>query len=381
MMNEQEIVLKDRYRILGELGRGGMATVYKVQDLALGRIVAIKVLHPQYAHDPDFLARFQAEARAAANLVHPNVVDVFDVGQDGDQHFIVMEYVQGRDLKSLIRTQAPLPIPRAVDLAIQVCAAVGYAHRSGLIHRDLKPQNVLVTPEDRVKVTDFGIARAVAEAAPTEPGTVWGTAQYLAPEQALGKPASPASDVYALGVVLYEMLAGRLPFEGDTRQAIAMQHIQADPPPLRRLNPQVPTQLEAIVSRAMVKEPAHRYPNADELGQALRAYRRRSEDLTTAIPTVEPGARPVPAAVARPRTGMDWPAVILGLLAVIALLGLIPLWLAVYDAYAPRPAATLVPQLQRWVEPAQAGWLRHEGAQPEGWQVTPSFCRPVRDVV
>jgi serine/threonine protein kinase len=380
-MNDQEIVFNDRYRVLSELGQGGMATVYRAQDMVLGRIVALKVLHPQYARDPDFLARFQAEARAAANLAHPNIVDVFDVGQDGDRHYIVMEYVQGRDLKSVIRTQAPLPIPRAVDLEIQICAAVGYAHRNGLIHRDVKPQNVLVTAEDRIKVTDFGIARAVAEAAPTEPGTVWGTAQYLAPEQALGKLASPASDVYALGVVLYEMLVGRLPFEGDTRQALVMQHVQAEPAPLRQLNAQVPAELEAIVSQAMAKEPTQRYPNADEFGQALRAYRRRGEDLTTTISTVKPGVGVAPSVGARPRPGTDWPAVILGLLAVIAVLGLIPLWITVYSTYVSPPAPSPTPRLERSVEPGQAVWLRPEGAQPEGWRVTASPCLPVRAVV
>jgi len=338
-----EILIKNRYRVVGELGRGGMATVYKAVDTLLGRTVALKVLHPQYSRDPVFLARFIREAQAAATLDHPGIVAIHDVGQDEDQHFIVMEFVDGKDLKSLIREEAPLPIERAVDLAIQICAAVGHAHKAGLIHRDVKPQNVLVTADDRAKVTDFGIARAAAEAGPTEPGVVWGTAHYLSPEQAIGQPATPASDVYALGVVLYEMLAGRPPFEADSRPALAAQHVQAEPPPLQQFNPRVPPQLAAIVGRAMAKDPARRYPTANELGQALRAYRQLVEELTSP----QPAGPPPRAGVVTPTpvAGFDWATLLLGLLALVAVLGLIPLWRTVRAAYAPPPAPTTAPMI------------------------------------
>lgn len=336
----EETLIKNRYRLVGELGRGGMATVYQAVDTILGRTVALKVLHPQYSGDPLFLARFTREAQAAAALDHPGVVEIHDVGQDEDQHFIVMEFVDGEDLKSLIREEAPLPIERAVDLTIQICAAVGQAHKAGLIHRDVKPQNVLVMADDRVKVTDFGIARAAAEAGPTEPGVVWGTAHYLSPEQAIGQPATPASDVYALGVVLYEMLAGRPPFQADSRPAIAAQHVQAEPPPLQQLNPRVPPQLAAIVARAMAKDPAQRYATANQFGQALRAYRQLGEELTSPQPALRAeGVTPVSA------PGFDWITFLLGLLALVAVLGLIPLWRTVRAAYTPPPTPTTVPMV------------------------------------
>jgi len=365
-------LINNRYRILGELGEGGMSQVYKAQDTLLERTVALKFLRPQYSADASFLARFRREAQAAARLAHPNIVDIYDIGEVDGWHFIVMEYVEGQDLKSIIAAESPLPIHRVVDMGIQICSAVGLAHQLGIVHRDLKPHNILVMADDRIKVTDFGIARAMAEASTTvaTEGSVWGTVQYISPEQASGQPATPASDVYALGIVLYEMLAGRLPFEADSRVALAVKHIQAEPPPLRRFNPYVPAKMEAIVAQAMLKDPTRRYPNAEVLGQALREYRRASEAATGPLPRSVPAAKPVQPIITPPATpprtverrapgraltrpasptpsvaptvGVDYVALLLGLLAALAVLGLIPLWLAVLQRLTPVPVQPTV---------------------------------------
>lgn len=365
-------LINNRYRILGDLGEGGMSQVYKAQDTLLERTVALKVLRPQYSADASFLARFRREAQAAARLAHPNIVDVYDISEVDGWHFIVMEYVEGQDLKNIIAAESPLPIRRVVDMGIQICSAVGLAHQLGIVHRDLKPHNILVMADDRVKVTDFGIARAIAEASATvtTEGAVWGTVQYIAPEQASGQPATPASDVYSLGIVLYEMLAGRLPFEADSRVALAVKHIQDEPPPLHSFNPYVPAKMEAIVAQAMVKDPNQRYPNADVLGQALREYRRTGEAATGPLPRIVPAAKPVqqvitppaappraverrvparsltrpasPATTIAPTAGVDYVALMLGLLAAVAVLGLIPLWLAVLQRLTPSPAQPTV---------------------------------------
>ncbi|MFQ6059135.1 MAG: protein kinase [Anaerolineae bacterium] len=377
----EELVLNDRYRLLAQIGQGGMAVVYEGEDTLLGRMVAVKVLRPQYSADEAFLARFRHEAQAAANLAHPNIVGVYDIGQDDDCHYLVMEYVAGRSLKEIVVAEAPLPVRRALDLAIQMCAAVGHAHRAGIVHRDVKPQNVLVTEDGQVKVTDFGIARALAAASATETGVVLGTAQYLSPEQAAGEAATPASDVYALGVVLYEMLAGRPPFEAESGVGLALKHLQEEPTPLHELNPHVPPAVEQIVARAMAKDPATRYPTAEELGQALRDYRRLGEEATMAQrPVVRPGlppARPVTAEV-----GMDWLGLLLGAVALLAVLGLIPLWTAVYGRYATPPRPTVIPQvvvpqlvgLQEWEarQRVEEAGLRFEllGSRPDD-QVPP----------
>ncbi len=368
-------VLNNRYRILGDLGEGGMSKVYKAQDTLLDRVVALKVLRPQYSADESFLARFRREAQAAARLAHPNIVDVYDIGEVDGFHYIVMEYIEGQDLKGIIAAESPLPVRRVVDIGVQICAAVGQAHRLGIVHRDLKPHNILVTADDQVKVADFGIARAIAEASATitSDGAVWGTVQYIAPEQAAGKPATPASDVYSLGIVLYEMLAGRLPFEADTRVALVVKHLQEEPPPLHRFNSNVPATMAAIVARAMEKDPAGRYPHADALGQALREYRRHGEEATGPLPRVAVPLRPAPRVTAPPRVaerpvttrsvpqplelpvaqapgaGIDLAAVILGLLAVAAVLGLIPLWMTVLQHFSstPTPQTPRPPAVQK----------------------------------
>ncbi|HEY1015564.1 MAG TPA: protein kinase, partial [Herpetosiphonaceae bacterium] len=277
----QPRVLNNRFQLDRKLGQGGMATVYLGRDLRLGRPVAVKILHGQYAGDDQFLRRFKHEADAAAQLGHPNIVRVYDVGSDGDLHYIVMEYINGADLKEIISREAPLAIPRTLKLVQQIAEALEAAHRSGLVHRDIKPQNVLVDGEDQVHLSDFGIAKSDRSSAYTDPGTTFGTADYLAPEQAQGLGATPRSDIYALGVVTYEMLTGRLPFAGDTPLAVAMQHVQSPPPPPRQFNPAIPPQLEAIVLQAMAKDPNQRPASARAFAELLRTYRERGNQQTT----------------------------------------------------------------------------------------------------
>ncbi|HIQ01795.1 MAG TPA: serine/threonine protein kinase, partial [Anaerolineales bacterium] len=283
-------LLNNRYRLVELVGSGGMAMVYKGVDTLLHRPVAIKVLREAYASDPAFLARFQREARAAAQLDHPNVVTVYDVGQDGEQHYIVMEYVDGEDLKTLVRREGQLGVDRAVDIAAQIAAGVGHAHKAGIIHCDIKPQNVLVTQEGVVKVTDFGIARALSESGMTDSEVVWGSPLYFSPEQAAGERPTPASDVYSIGVVLYEMLAGAPPFQAEKPAALALMHIREEPLPLSTRNPHVPPQLDWIVRKVLSKEPSARYRTAEQLALVLREYRGRGEQAT--------GLYPLPPALA-----------------------------------------------------------------------------------
>jgi len=286
-MSSQETLLNDRYRLIAQQGSGGMAVIYKATDLALGRTVAVKILRPSLTSDPEFLKRFRQEARNVANLSHPNIVTVHDVGQDGNTHYIVMEYIDGEDLKRLIRAGAPFSIDRALSIAIKICAGVGYAHRAGLVHADVKPQNVLVTENDKVKVTDFGIAQALSVTQPLErQRIVWGSPHYFSPEQAQGEPPTPASDVYAIGIVLFEMLTGRLPFVGADQQELALAHIRETPPHASDLNPNVPVHLDRILDKVLSKEPGSRYRTADQLGRILISYRRQGHSATDEIPRV-----------------------------------------------------------------------------------------------
>jgi eukaryotic-like serine/threonine-protein kinase len=284
MANNSETVLNNRYRLVAQQGSGGMAVIYKAIDLELGRTVAIKILRPSLTSDPAFLTRFRNEARAVANLNHPNIVTVYDVGNEGQTQFMVMEFVEGQDLKRVIKTDGILPVDRALRLGIQICAGIGFAHRAGLVHADVKPQNVLVTRGDIVKVTDFGIAQALSDTQPGEKvSVVWGSPHYFAPEQARGDRPTPASDVYSIGIVLFEMLTGRLPYVGANQQELALAHIRDRVPTVSEYNPSVPQTLSDIVYKVMSKEPAARYRTADQLGHVLESYRDRGREQTMNI--------------------------------------------------------------------------------------------------
>ena len=268
-------VLNGRYEVGALIAGGGMAQVYRGHDRLLDRPVAIKILRPHYAASPELRDRFRREARLAASLAHVHLVNVYDVGQDGERYFIVMELLPGRTLKDLAGHH-PLPLPVAVGFARQVAQGMAYAHRRGLIHRDLKPQNVLITEDGQAKVADFGLAMRNEQTQLTQPGTVWGTVQYLSPEQAQGLPAGPRSDVYALGAIVYELLAGRPPFEADTPAAVMMKHVYDPPPSLHEQHPSLPPAVDDLVRRALAKDPDERFPSMEAFGQGL-------EDLASTI--------------------------------------------------------------------------------------------------
>lgn len=258
-------VIAQQYEILQRVGDGGMASVFTARRLADGHIIALKILREQYAADGEFIERFEREARAVSALAHPHMVRVIDSGRDGGVHFIAMEYIPGANLKELIRRHGPVPPADAAGIAAQVCEVLAYAHGAGVIHRDIKPQNILLTDDGGVKVTDFGIARATSAATITQTGTVLGSVQYLSPEQASGADVGAAADIYALGVVLYEMVTGRLPFDGDSAVAIAIKHIHEDPVPPQRLVPAVPGRLNGIILKALAKAPHARYASAEDM--------------------------------------------------------------------------------------------------------------------
>ncbi len=266
-------VLGNRYKLCERLGGGGMAVVYKAEDTLLHRWVAVKVLRSQYSHDEDFVKRFQREAMAVASLSHPHIVNIYDVGQEEDLHYLVMEYVKGCTLKEIIRREGALRIFRALNFAQQICEALEHAHENEVIHRDIKPHNILVTPQDRVKVMDFGIAQHSAGATITFDNNMVGTVQYISPEQAKGEATSAATDIYSIGVVLFEMLTGEVPYKGDNLLSTVMKHVKEDTPSLRELRPSIPLALDRVVRKAMHKDPRKRFASARDLWEALEKIR------------------------------------------------------------------------------------------------------------
>jgi serine/threonine protein kinase len=373
-------LLNNRYRIEGRIGSGGMAEVYRARDLMLERTVAIKLLREDFSQEPTFRERFRQEAKAAANLSHPNIVTIHDFGFDEKQIFIVMEYIPGTDLKTILESRGILSVEESLPLIIQACAGVGYAHRAGLVHCDVKPHNMIVTPDQRLKVTDFGIARALASIPSQEVNNVvWGSPQFFSPEQAAGHPPSPASDVYSLGVVFYEMLTGRLPFIANTAAELSYMHRSVAPTPPSQVNPLISPVLDQAILKVLSKEPSSRYRTADQFGRVLISISRSINVSPGQVPSInkntsgEHGNSPTPLPftpsqsqpnppsqtqpanpklsspvlskpsavppVISPRTknplDIDWGTWALVILMMITLGGLIPLWVWIYLLYNP----------------------------------------------
>ena len=293
-MTQTERVLGGRYRLISEIARGGMAVVWRAEDTLLDRQVAVKVLHPQFAGDPEFLERFRREARAAARLSHPNIVPIYDVGEDAGIPYIVMELVEGGNLKDRIRAAAPLPDAEIRSIGATLAATLDYAHHKGIIHRDVKPQNVLLGEDGRARLTDFGIAQAMASSGLTRTGAVMGSVHYIAPELVRGRTALPQSDVYSLGALLYEMATGRVPFQGETDLAVALAHVEETPASPRAFNARLAPDLEAAILRALSKAPDLRFVSAAGFGDALRA--RGAAPIATAADVTQ--RMPVQAAAA-----------------------------------------------------------------------------------
>jgi serine/threonine protein kinase len=382
-------LLNKRYELKEILGSGAMSVIYKAHDRALERSVAVKLLREDFSRHSVFLNSFRQEAQSAAKLSHPNIVTVHDFGLDNGQLFLVMEFVPGTNLKAAIQQRGRFSVEHALPLMLQACAGIGYAHRAGLVHCDVKPQNMLVSPDMRLKVADFSISRALASIKQDE-RTHWilGSPQYFSPEQAAGAAPSPASDVYSLGIIFYEMLAGELPFQAKDASELARLHVEAQPPDIRVKAPEVTPELENVLSRVLAKQPAQRYQTADQLGRALinmvslekapaltltpettpahtgsvrvinRPRGNRSSgsvrirstgsvhthkttshetiSIEPPTPVIEPAFSiepPTPAS--EPAINIDWLTVGLGLLALVAVLGLIPYWMWVYFVYNP----------------------------------------------
>ncbi len=295
-------LIAERYRVDHLIGEGGVALVYRGTDTTLDRRVAIKILRPELSDREDVVARFRREAHAAAKLNHPNVVQIYDTGVEEGRYYIVMEFLPELNLKEIIKRYAPLPLDKVIEVGTACCEALSFAHRQGLVHRDVKPANVLFTDDGRAKLSDFGIAAAAGEAGMTEDGKVLGSAHYISPEQAQGAPAGPLSDIYSLGVTLYEAVTGRLPFDGETAADIAARHLRETPSSPRSLNPDIPPAAEYIITKAMSRDPQRRYRSADEMLTDIRKLERGVDLDQTGV------LRPAPeATVALPRTAEPSP--------------------------------------------------------------------------
>ena len=369
-------LIDDRYRVVRRIGSGGMADVYCAEDTQLGRKVALKLLYRRFAEDEEFVERFRREASSAAGLQHPNVVQVYDRGAWDDTWYIAMEFLDGRSLKQVVRGEGPHPTPlgpdHAIELVTQVLKATRFAHKRGVVHRDIKPHNVIVDAEGRAKVTDFGIARAGASDM-TETGSIIGTAQYLSPEQAQGHPVDARSDLYSIGVLLYELLTARVPFEADSAVTIALKHVQEAPAPPSHLNPAISAELEDVVLRALAKDPAHRFQDADEFIAALEAVRDgTAADATRALPAtgvypavaVADGAYPAEPYRDDPteREGSRFWLWMLGLLALVAV------GVGAYLLLAPEQRT--VPDVVGFRADAASATLRNDAFKVEQQRVT-----------
>lgn len=326
-------VIGGRYKLYQSIGTGGMAVVYLAKDLTLERNVALKILKKDFSSDPSFIDRFLLEAKAAANLSHPNIVTVHDFGFDAGMPFLVLEYIAGNDLKSILTQKGKFEIEEIIPLMIQACAGIGYAHRAGLVHCDVKPHNFIVSPDDRLKVTDFGIARALATISPDEKNdTVWGSPLYFSPEQASGNAPSPASDVYSLGVILYECVTGRLPFISKKADELARLHRDEEPISPRKLVSSLPPELDRIILKVLSKDPSSRYRSADQLGRVLQTFSNQHELPTPNSPYLQTQTNHSLFKV--DELDFDWKTLSLGFLALLFAGGLIPFWIYIIFRYS-----------------------------------------------
>jgi serine/threonine-protein kinase len=319
-------VLAERYELEELVGSGGMSSVYRARDRVLDRKVALKVLHQQFISEDDYVERFRREARMVAGLLHQNIVTVIDRGEDSGCPFIVFEFVDGENLKQLVNREGPLPVDRAVELAVQIARGLAFAHVNGYVHRDVKPQNVLLNGDGEAKVTDFGIARSLdVKHGVTQTGTVLGTSDYIAPEQAQGQQVDEHTDVYSLGIVVYELLTGELPFSGDNFVAMAMKHINEAPPSVATLRPEVPPRLDAAVARALAKRPEDRFATMADFGRELEACLDEMHSPGGAPTMVIPPPAPsrAPRHRARRRTPLAALLVVAGLAAAVAVLAVV----------------------------------------------------------